>query len=265
MNFFDQLTGRVTESNSLLCVGLDPRGTTVHELYAECVRTIDATHEFAAAFKPNSAFFEAFGPDGMRALQEVIAHVPNGIPVILDAKRGDIGDTSVAYAKAAFDVYKAHAITVNPYLGKDSVAPFMARADRGAFVLCKTSNPGSDEFQNLEVRDQTSDIRFQTSERKLFEQVAYAVQTWNEKNNVGLVVGATYPESMKLIRAAAPDLWFLVPGIGAQGGDLEATLRAGLRPDGMGLLINASRSIVRAKDPAVEARTLRDAMNQERR
>ena len=257
MNFFDQVTQRVTESHSLLCVGLDPRGTTVHDVYAECVRLIDATHEYAAVFKPNSAFFEAFGPDGMHALQEVIAHVPRGIPVILDAKRGDIGDTSVAYAKAAFDVYKAHAITVSPYLGKDAVVPFMARAERGAFVLCKTSNPGSEEFQNLDVRGQTSDVR-------LFEQVALAVQTWNEKNNVGLVVGATYPESMKHVRTAAPHLWFLVPGIGAQGGDLEATLKAGLRADGMGLLISASRSIVRAKDPATEARRLRDEINEQR-
>ena len=154
-SFFDWLTDRAKSANSLLCVGLDPRAKTVHELYADCVRIIDATHEFAAAFKPNSAFFEAFGPDGMHALQEVIAHVPSGIPVILDAKRGDIGDTSEAYAKAAFDVYRAHAITVSPYLGSDSVAPFIARAECGAFVLCKTSNKGADEFQSHRDRNGT--------------------------------------------------------------------------------------------------------------
>ena len=254
MNFFDFLTQRVNTANSLLCVGLDPRTATVHEAYAECVRLIDATHEFAAIYKPNSAFFEVFGPDGMHALQEVIAHVPRDIPVLLDAKRGDIGDTSVAYAKAAFDVYKAHAMTVSPYLGRDAVEPFIARADHGAFILCKTSNPGSDDFQKL-----TLDAH--GTSRWLAEHVAATVQTWNEKNNVGLVVGATDPAAMRRVRAAAPDLWYLVPGIGAQGGDLEATLQAGLRPDGMGLLISTSRSLARAKNPAADAHQLRDAIN----
>ena len=251
-NFFDWLTERARAINSLLCVGLDPRASTVHELYADCVRIIDATHEHAAAFKPNSAFFEAFGPDGMHALQEVIAHVPREIPVILDAKRGDIGDTSEAYAKAAFDVYRAHAITVSPYLGSDSVAPFIARAECGAFVLCKTSNKGADDFQAVETRHGAS----------LHEVVAERAQQWNTQNNVGLVVGATDPAAMACVRAAAPALWFLVPGIGAQGGDLEASLKAGLRSDGLGLLINASRSIARANNPSAEAKKLRDDINQ---
>jgi orotidine 5'-phosphate decarboxylase subfamily 2 len=254
-SFFDWVTERATTANSLLCVGLDPRATTVHELYADCVRIIDATQDYAAAFKPNSAFFEAFGPDGMHALQEVIAHVPHGIPIILDAKRGDIGDTSEAYAKAAFDVYRAHAITVSPYLGSDSVAPFIARAERGAFVLCKTSNQGADELQTL---------RLWESLRVLHDVVAEQAQRWNTLNNVGLVVGATDPAAMARVRTAAPELWFLVPGIGAQDGDLEASLKAGLRSDGLGLLINASRSIARASDPAVEARKLRDEINQYR-
>ena len=252
-SFFDWLTEHATTANSLLCVGLDPRATTVHELYADCVRIIDAAHEYAAAFKPNSAFFEAFGPDGMHALQEVIAHVPAGIPIILDAKRGDIGDTSEAYAKAAFDVYRAHAITVSPYLGSDSVAPFIARAECGAFVLCKTSNKGADELQSLRVSETL---------RLLHDIVAEQAQSWNTLNNVGLVVGATDPASMARVRAVAPALWFLVPGIGAQGGDLEASLRAGLRSDGLGLLINVSRSIARASNPAVEAKKLRDEINQ---
>ncbi len=261
-NFFDFLESRVRAANSLLCVGLDSRADSVSALRDECFRMIDATHEYAAAFKPNSAFFEAHGPEGMRALQEVIARVPQGIPVILDAKRGDIGDTSEAYAKAAFDVYAAHCITVSPYLGSDAIAPFMARADRGIFVLCKTSNKGADEFQRLRI--QSKEYRAQ-NESELFEMVAARAQAWNGLNNVGLVVGATDPAALAQVRAAAPSLWFLVPGIGAQGGDLEAALKAGLRDDGMGLLINASRSIARASDPAAEARRLRDEMNDLRR
>ena len=257
-SFFDWLTHRATSINSLLCVGLDPRANTVQGLYADCVRIIEATHEYAAAFKPNSAFFEAFGPDGMHALQEVIAHVPRGIPVILDAKRGDIGDTSEAYAKAAFDMYRAHAITVSPYLGSDSVAPFIARAECGAFVLCKTSNKGADELQMLEVPIK----QFSETYDYLYEIVARNTLTWNTLNNVGLVVGATDPSALECVRAIAPEMWFLVPGIGAQGGDLEASLKAGLRSDGLGLLINASRSIAQASDAGTEAKKLRDEINQ---
>lgn len=256
-SFFDFLETRVRAVDSLLCVGLDSRADSASALRNECFRLIDATHEYAAAFKPNSAFFEAHGPEGMRVLQEVIAHVPQGVPIVLDAKRGDIGDTSEAYAKAAFDIYGAHCLTVSPYLGSDGLAPFMARAEHGIFVLCKTSNKGADEFQNLE-------LKIQNAERSLYELVAINAQTWNAQNNVGLVVGATDPPSMARARAAAPDLWFLVPGIGAQGGDLAASLKAGLRADGMGMLINASRSIARAADPGVEARRLRDEINEGR-
>ena len=250
MNFFERLEQRARAIDSLLCVGLDPRGSDAAALQAECLHLIDATAEFACAFKPNSAFFEAFGPDGLAALQTVIAHVPAGIPVILDAKRGDIADTAEAYVKAAFDVLGAHAITVSPYLGGDTVAVFLARSDRGAFVLCKTSNPGADEFQELNVEGHA-----------LYEIVAQHAQQWNTQNNVGLVVGATYPEALTRVRAAAPDLWFLVPGIGAQGGDLQAALEAGLRPDGLGMLINASRSIARAANPRDEAKKMRDEIN----
>ena len=253
-SFFDFLETRVRAVDSLLCVGLDSRADSASALRNECFRLIDATHEYAAAFKPNSAFFEAHGPEGMRVLQEVIAHVPQGVPIVLDAKRGDIGDTSEAYAKATFDVYGAHAITISPYLGSDSVAPFIARPECGAFVLCKTSNKGADEFQTLK----TSSV---SETEEVYLRVAIHVNKWNSKNNVGLVVGATDPPSMARARAAAPDLWFLVPGIGAQGGDLAASLKAGLRADGMGMLINASRSIARAGDPRVEARRLRDEIN----
>jgi uridine monophosphate synthetase len=250
MNFFEALEQRANQINSLLCVGLDPRGKDPAAVREECFRLIDATADYACAFKPNSAFFEKLGADGLRVLKDVIAHVPAGIPVILDAKRGDIADTAEAYATATFDVYGAHAITLSPYLGGDSLKPFLARSDRGGFVLCKTSNPGADEFQALDVEGAT-----------LYEAVARRAQRWTTYGNLGLVVGATDPAALARVRAAAPDLWFLVPGIGAQGGNLKAALEAGLRADGLGLLINVSRSIARADDPRVEARNLRDEIN----
>jgi len=247
-SFFAQLEDRARAVNSLLCVGLDPRADTADELRAECRRLVEATASYALAFKPNSAFFEAHGADGMRVLREVIASIPKDIPVILDAKRGDIGNTSEAYAQAAFEILGAHALTVNPYLGGESLGAFMDRADRGIFVLCKTSNPGADEFQSLTV----------DGSKQLYEVVAERAQKWNTKNNVGLVVGATYPEAIARVRELAPDLWFLVPGVGAQGGDLKQTLEAGLRDDGLGLIINASRSIAHAANPGDEAKRLRD-------
>jgi len=253
-SFFDRLAARAAASGSLLCVGLDPRGTTADEARAECRRLIAATAEYALAFKPNSAFFEALGPAGMQALLDVIASVPDGIPVILDAKRGDIADTAEAYARAAFQTFGAHAITLSPYLGSDTLAPFIANPANGAFVLCKTSNPGADEFQKLVVQG--------APDQPLFELVAQHAVEWNRLGNVGLVVGATDPAALARVRALAPDLWFLVPGIGTQGGDLPAALAAGLRPDGLGLVINVSRGIARAADPGAEARRIRDEIRQ---
>ncbi|MBI5082949.1 MAG: orotidine-5'-phosphate decarboxylase [Chloroflexi bacterium] len=250
-SFFTRLEERARAVNSLLCVGLDPRADAADELRAECRRLIEATASYALAFKPNSAFFEAHGAEGMAALRDVIASIPKDIPVILDAKRGDIGETSEAYARAAFEILGAHALTVNPYLGSESLGAFMARSDRGVFILCKTSNPGADEFQSLTV----------DGSKQLYEVVAEHAQKWNTKNNVGLVVGATYPQAIARARELAPDLWFLVPGVGAQGGDLKQTLEAGLREDGLGLIINASRSIARAANPGEEAKRLRDEIN----
>lgn len=250
MSFFNRLEQRAREIDSLLCVGLDPRCANAATAREECGRLIDATSDLALAFKPNAAFFEAFGAEGLAALKAVIARVPAGIPVILDAKRGDIADTAEAYATAAFDELGAQAITLNPYLGGEALQPFLARADRGAFVLCKTSNPGADEFQALTVSGST-----------LYEVVAQHAPAWNAHGNVGLVVGATDPAALARVRAAAPDLWFLVPGVGAQGGDLSAALKAGLRPDGAGLLINVSRQIAKAADPCAEARKIRDEIN----
>ena len=249
-SFSEMLSASAKARNSLLCVGLDPRAASAEEARRECFALIDATAEFAAAFKANSAFFEVFGAEGFAALREVIAHVPAGTPVILDAKRGDIAQTSEAYARAAFDTLGAHCITVNPYVGGDGIAPFIARTERGAFVLCKTSNPGGGDFQSLPVNG-----------TPLFLEIARRAASWNTRDNVGLVVGATYPEALAQTRALAPALWILLPGIGTQGGDLAASVAAGVRADGLGLLLNASRSIAKAAGPAVEARRLRDEIN----
>jgi uridine monophosphate synthetase len=251
--FSELLTTSVKARNSLLCVGLDPRANDALAARDECFRIIDATAAHAAVFKPNSAFYEAYGPKGMEVLREVIAHVPQGTPVLLDAKRGDIADTSSAYARAVFDELGAHALTAHPYIGRDGLAPFFERADRGVFVLCKTSNAGAGEFQELMMHDG----------RPLFEVIAQHSQTWSAHGNVGLVVGATYPEALRRVRELAPDAWILVPGIGAQSGDLQASLEAGLRADGLGLIFNASRSIARAANPREEAKKLRDEIRQQ--
>jgi uridine monophosphate synthetase len=186
----------------------------------------------------------------MNALGAVIAAVPRAIPVILDAKRGDIAETSAMYARAAFETLGAGAITLSPYIGRDGLAPFIENEERGAFILCKTSNAGADELQALE-----------TDTGALFEVVARHAQDWNTRGNVGLVVGATDTARLARVRALAPELWFLVPGIGAQGGDLKRAVQAGLRADGLGLLVNASRSIAVAADPGEAARRMRDEMN----
>jgi uridine monophosphate synthetase len=245
--FFERLAARARAVDSLLCVGLDPRGASVDDIRAECGRLIDATAEVALAYKPNSAFFEAHGPEGLLALMDVIASVPDDIPVILDAKRGDIADTAEAYARAVFQTLGADCVTLSPYLGSDSLTPFLTRPENGVFVLAKTSNPGANEFQSLEVAGQP-----------LYLEVARRALEWNKLGNVGLVVGATDPAALARVRAAAPELWFLLPGVGTQGGDLQAALAAGLRADGLGLVVNVSRGIARAADPAAEARRLRD-------
>jgi orotidine 5'-phosphate decarboxylase subfamily 2 len=263
--FFSFLDKRVDDCSSLLCIGLDPHVSELPEPTAAsaldfCLRLVKATAPYAAAFKPNAAFFEFFGPAGWSALKQVIEAVQEEsdrrgsmIPVILDAKRGDIASTAEAYAKSAFEQLGAHAITLSPYLGKDSIEPFLGYKERGVFVLCKTSNAGSMDMQNLLVLPVGAE-----SSAPLYIYVAHLAQQWNEKNNIGIVVGATHPAIMSNIRAAAPDLWFLSPGVGAQGGDLQTALKSGLRKDGKGMLINISRSIARAENPALAAAELRD-------
>ncbi|HRW48802.1 MAG TPA: orotidine-5'-phosphate decarboxylase [Caldilinea sp.] len=268
-DFFAKLEAAVSRNNSLLCVGLDPNPDSIPERYLtdEADLTvaivgwnraiIEQTADLVCAYKPNIAFYEALGADGMEALRQTLAFIPDDVPVILDVKRGDIGSTAAAYATACFDDLKVDAVTLSPYLGRDSVDPFARHAGKGLFVLCHTSNPSAGEFQELEIAD------WRTLDREpnqpLYKRVARTAVTWSP--NVGLVVGATFPEAIEDVRAAAPDAWFLVPGIGAQGGDLESTLAAGLRRDGSGLIISASRSIANAMDHRTAARETRDAIN----
>lgn len=262
--FFSFLQRRVDDCSSLLCVGLDAHlddlpAPTAAGARDFCLQLVRATAQYAAAFKPNAAFFEALGPDGWIALKEVIdgvraesVRLGSRIPVILDAKRGDIASTAEAYARSAFELLGTDAITLSPYLGRDSIDPFICDREKGAFLLCKTSNPGSSDLQDVLVEGRGA------SAVPLHMHVAQLAQEWNTLDNLGLVVGATYPETLSRVRAAAPDLWILVPGVGAQAGDLDAALQAGLRADGKGLLVNVSRGISRAADPRKAAAELRD-------
>jgi orotidine 5'-phosphate decarboxylase subfamily 2 len=264
-SFFSFLEKRVDDCSSLLCVGLDPHISDLKENTAAsaldfCLTLVKQTAPYAAAFKPNAAFFEVFGPEGWAALKQVIEAIDTEskrlgsmIPVVLDAKRGDIASTAEAYAQSVFDSLGAHCITLSPYLGKDSIDPFIQNSEKGIFLLCKTSNVGSGDLQDLMVNGPSSTVH-------LYEHVAQLAQTWNIKKNIGLVVGATHVEPMKKIRAVVPDLWFLTPGVGTQGGDLAAAMKAGLRKDGKGMLIPVSRGISRAENPAKIAAELRDEM-----
>lgn len=270
--FFTFLEKRVDDCSSLLCVGLDPHVSDLQSPSPAsaldfCLTLIKQTAPYAAAFKPNAAFFEVFGAAGWTALKQVIAAIDEEskrlgslIPVILDAKRGDIASTAEAYARSAFEMLGAHSITLSPYLGRDSIEPFLSTPEKGVFLLCKTSNAGSMDLQNLLVLPVGSD-----SPMPMYNYVAQLAQQWNTNNNIGLVVGATHPQIMSNIRAAAPDLWFLSPGVGAQGGELEAALKAGLRADGKGMLIPISRGISRAENPKLAAVEIRDQILQIKR
>ena len=267
--FFSFLEKRVDDCSSLLCVGLDPHVSELTSPSAAsaldfCLTLVKATAPYAAAFKPNAAFFEVFGAEGWTALKQVIEAIDEEskrlgsmIPVVLDAKRGDIASTAEAYAKSVFESLGAHCVTLSPYLGKDSIDPFLNYPERGVFLLCKTSNPGSGDLQDISVVG--ADGR---PPLPLHEHVAHLAQSWNTNNNIGLVVGATHVDALKRVRAAAPDLWFLAPGVGAQGGELASTLRAGLRRDGSGMLIPISRGISRAKNPKLAAAEIRDQVLQ---
>jgi len=236
MNFFDRLADRIAATDSIVSVGLDadldrlPDHLHDHDLpqWAFNRRIIDATHEHAAAYKPNAAFYEH--PDGWAALEETIAYAHGkDVPVLLDAKRADIGNTTRQYADL---LEMADAITVNPYMGRDSLDPFLSREEAGVFVLCRTSNPGAADVQDLEL----------DSGEHVYERVASLADLWNGNDNVGLVVGATSPDELEELREQVPDLPFLVPGVGAQGGDVEAA--ATHATAGGAGLVNSSRGII---------------------
>jgi uridine monophosphate synthetase len=250
-SFFAKLDERARAIDSLLCVGLDPHPADLPEdtpaaAFAFCRRLVEATADLALAFKPNTAFFEAYGAEGWSALQELIKSIPEDIPVVLDAKRGDIASTADAYVRAVFQTLSCSAVTLNPYLGRDSLAPFLADPEHGVFLLCKTSNPGAADLQDLAL----------AGGEMLYERVARLACLWNEHNNLGLVVGATHPEALRRVRVIAPDVWVLAPGVGAQGGEMVAALQAGLRADGLGLLLPVSRALSRVEDPRLAAEAL---------
>jgi len=261
MRFFEQLERTALRHHSLVCVGLDPHPELIPEPFRSQPEPIlafnryivDQTRDLVCAYKPNYAFYEALGLAGLAAMQRTIDYIGDSVPVILDAKRNDIGNTASAYARAAFDVWGAGAVTVNAYLGRDSLEPFTAYKDRGVFVLCHTSNPGAADLQKLDCAGQP-----------LYQCVAELVAGLNDAGNIGLVVGATYPEPLRIVRQMLPNAWVLLPGVGAQGGDLAAAMAAGLRPDGLGLIVNSSRGILYASDPGAATRQLRDQINAQR-
>ena len=270
MTFMDSLRKRWTDADTLVCVGLDPEPAKFpphlrddpDAVFTFCKAIVDATADLACAFKPQIAHFAALGVE--HTLQRLVAHIHDahpGVPVILDSKRGDIGSTAQHYVTEAFDRFGADAVTVNPYLGRDSVQPFLDRADRGVVILCRTSNPGAGDLQDL-VFDG----------RPLYQHVAAKVANeWNANGNCLLVVGATWPKQLSDVRAIVGDLPFLVPGVGAQGGDVAELVHAGKTADGTGLVISSSRAILYAgngEDFADAARNaaadLRDEINRHR-
>lgn len=270
-NFFARLQESCVSKNSLLCVGLDPRlasrprsirhsspdellhGALMQAIVSENRLLIEQTLPYAAAYKPNMAFYEAWGSQGLAALEETIRLIPTDVPIILDCKRNDIGSTAAAYAQSAFEHFDVDAVTLSPYLGKDAVTPFLDYKDRGVFVLCRTSNPSAGTVQDLPAdRD----------ELPLYLRIAAIATEWSAQ--IGLVVAGNDLRALQLVREAYPDIWFLAPGIGAQGGDAGEAVANGCREDGLGLLAVVSRGVSEAADPATAAREFRDDLNRSR-
>lgn len=238
-NFREMLEARWKEGK-FVCVGLDPDPARLPVSIVDfCRDIVDATSDLACAFKPNLAFFEAQGIEGLRALEAILNAVPSGVPVIGDGKRGDIGNTAGFYATALFKTWGFDAATVNPLLGEDSVAPFTAYAEKGVFLLCRTSNPGSADVQSLLVPCEDG-----AGTEPLYLRLAHLAMQWNTKGNVGLVVGATHPGELRRVREIVRNMPILIPGVGAQGGDLEQAVTAGKDSRGRGMIVNASRSII---------------------
>jgi orotidine-5'-phosphate decarboxylase len=259
MTFLEQLAAAQASHQSLLCVGLDPEprkfpahlGQDATHIFDFCAHTVDATHDVVCAFKPQIAYFAAHRAEAQ--LERLIAHIRNVapmVPIILDAKRGDIGSTAEQYAIEAFERYGADAVTLSPFMGFDSVAPYLKYHGKGAFLLCRTSNPGGDDLQNQRLAGLAGEPR-------LFEHIAQLAQgPWNLNGQLGLVVGATYPEEIARVRHIAPTLPLLIPGVGTQGGDAKATVKAGLTPTGP-IIVNASRAVLYASQGADFAQAAR--------
>jgi orotidine-5'-phosphate decarboxylase len=253
---------RADAAQSLVCVGLDsdfeqiPASFRKEKFpqFAFNKHIVDLTHQDVAAYKPNIAFYESRGEEGMHALKLTMEYIQKTYPdiiMICDAKRGDTVNTNKQYARELFDWFGFDAVTLSPYLGKEPLAPFLARKEKGCIILCRTSNPGAREVQDLTVGG-----------KPLWQIIAEKVRDeWNENGNCLLVVGATYPEEMVTLRKLMGDMTFLVPGVGTQGGDIEKMVRAGLSAKKKGMIVNSSRGIIFAKDPAREARQLKDAIN----
>ena len=261
MDFADKFRQAAQRNRSLLCVGLDPDPAMMPRmgLFEFNKAIIDVTADLVCAYKPNLAFYEALGTEGLDALQRTVDYIPDDIPVIGDAKRGDIGNTARAYARALFETFGFDAATVNPYLGYDSLEPFISYKDRAIFVLCRTSNPGALDFQALDCSsgEKKSDVQ------PLFKLVARKARDWNKHGNVGLVVGATYPQELEEIRQLCPGMTLLIPGIGAQGGDLAAAVHFGVDAEGGNAIFNSSRQILYASkesDFALAARQAADEL-----
>lgn len=232
--FKDKLTAKWNE-HKFVCVGLDSSDGALIK------KVIDQTTDLVCAYKINSAFFEAEGVSGWQSLKKIITHIQKSypdVPIILDAKRGDVGNTNKEYVKAVFDELGVDAVTIHPYLGKESLQPFLERIEKGIIVLVKTSNPGAGEFQDLMVDG-----------KPLYQIVAQHVREWSSNGNLGVVVGATYPEELKKVREIVADMPILIPGIGAQGGDVESIVRAGMDSKGQGIIISSSRGIIFSDNP----------------
>ncbi len=264
--FVEKLQAAAERNNSLLCVGLDPdpKLMPVSDVAEFNRAIIAATSDLVCAYKPNLGFYEAMGADGHKALEETLKAIPSWIPVIGDSKRGDIGNTATAYAHAMYDVWGFDCATVNPFGGRDSVEPFLDYHDKGVLVWCRSSNPGARELQDLIVTPPTGG-----DARPFYEWVAASAAKWNDHGNVGLVVGATYPDELERIRDMCPDMPILIPGVGAQEGSLERSTMAGIDVKGRNAIVSASRGVTYAgSDPATypdaarqAALQLRDRMN----
>jgi len=263
VNFVEKLANATRKNKSLLCVGLDPDPKLMPDkvgVFEFNKAIIEATADLVCAYKLNLAFYEVLESEGFDVLKRTIKHIPNDIPIIGDAKRGDIGNTAKAYATSIFDNFNFDAATVNPYLGFDSIEPFIQYTNKGVFILCRTSNAGAADFQSL--RCETEEHNY----RPLFELVALKASQWNIYGNIGLVVGATYLEELRLVRNSHPDMPLLVPGIGAQGGDLASAVRFGIDAQGEKAIISSSRQIIYAspeKDFAQAARRVASELREQ--